>query len=216
MLSGLQQGGNAVVEGVKGVVVQPLQGSKQGPRGTIKGIYKGLSGLLFKPLTGLLDLTSATAEGLREVFLALPAPSVRKRLPRPFYSATAYYAKYNPTDAATMSIVLTQSGYQIFLIEKVNLGFEKLVVCVEGVLLADEKSITWRKNIEFLFGCVPGAKTCSIEYFELGEGTINYASKVIDIQSRASGERIAAAVRRAVQNYSQMVNECDAVGGVKE
>lgn len=47
------------------MVRQPYQGMKEdGFIGALKGSLKGLAGLFTKPLTGLIDATSKTAEGL--------------------------------------------------------------------------------------------------------------------------------------------------------
>jgi len=49
-----------------GVVYQPYKNAKkEGLKGAIKGSLYGLSGLIFKPVTALLDITSKTVEGIK-------------------------------------------------------------------------------------------------------------------------------------------------------
>lgn len=50
--------------GFTGLVEQPIKGHKEGGMGVLKGSIAGLTGLLIKPITGLIDATSKTIEGI--------------------------------------------------------------------------------------------------------------------------------------------------------
>lgn len=68
-VDGLSSSGLSIYKGIEcgitGLVRQPYQGMKEdGFFGALKGSLKGLAGLITKPLTGIIDATSKTAEGL--------------------------------------------------------------------------------------------------------------------------------------------------------
>lgn len=55
-----------VGQGIVGVFMQPVQGAeKDGIEGFFKGTLKGLAGLVVKPVVGVMDMTSKTAEGIK-------------------------------------------------------------------------------------------------------------------------------------------------------
>ncbi|KAL4527774.1 hypothetical protein Ndes2437A_g02912 [Nannochloris sp. 'desiccata'] len=87
LLEGAGAFGSSILRGFRGIVEKPLQGAKQsGVEGAMKGIAKGLVGIVSNPVSGALDALSATAEGVdaalssknRENMLVMG----RKRLPR--------------------------------------------------------------------------------------------------------------------------------------
>lgn len=67
----------------------------------MKGTLKGLTGLVIKPVTGILDATSKTAEGVKNTAIhPNDRPNEdRLRHPRPFYSLNRYITYYNQDDA---------------------------------------------------------------------------------------------------------------------
>lgn len=76
IFEGLQKGGKAVFygfkEGITGVFLQPYENTKrEGAIGFVKGTAKGLAGLIVKPVTGVIDFASKTAEGLTNTALYL-------------------------------------------------------------------------------------------------------------------------------------------------
>eukprot|EP01125_Pyxidicula_operculata_P006945 TRINITY_DN2372_c0_g2_i1.p1 TRINITY_DN2372_c0_g2~~TRINITY_DN2372_c0_g2_i1.p1 ORF type:complete len:3924 (+),score=928.96 TRINITY_DN2372_c0_g2_i1:918-12689(+) len=88
---GLRDFGVSVVDGVTGVVTEPIKGAmKDGAIGAIKGVGKGLVGVVATPVTGTIDLVMQTAEGLRSTpdFVVKSTTSLfkkaakRKRPPR--------------------------------------------------------------------------------------------------------------------------------------
>lgn len=77
-----------------GVVMHPYKGSiDEGVTGFFKGTLKGFSGVITKPLSGILDATAKTAEGLTSVFTVYEERSrdQRMRLPRILYEKTQYF-----------------------------------------------------------------------------------------------------------------------------
>lgn len=52
--------------GIVGVVSQPIEETKKGGfLGFLKGTYKGVTGLVVKPISGTLDFISITTEGIK-------------------------------------------------------------------------------------------------------------------------------------------------------
>ncbi len=58
---GLKEFAHSVKSGLTGVVEQPIQGHREeGGIGALKGVLAGLTGLITKPLTGLIFAASKT------------------------------------------------------------------------------------------------------------------------------------------------------------
>ena len=71
MSTGIIGFGKSIVSGIKGVVLQPIEGAeKEGAKGFFKGIGRGLAGIVVKPISGALDLFSDTAEGIKNTFVS--------------------------------------------------------------------------------------------------------------------------------------------------
>ena len=51
------------------------------------GVYQGVSGIILKPISGVLDLMSKSAEGCKNTIRSLEKRQRRERIryPRPFY-----------------------------------------------------------------------------------------------------------------------------------
>lgn len=70
MLDGLANGAKSIFFGFKnaitGVITQPVQGAeKNGLPGFLLGTAKGIGGLVIKPISGVIDAASKTAEGIK-------------------------------------------------------------------------------------------------------------------------------------------------------
>eukprot|EP00949_MAST-11_sp_MAST-11-sp1_P005263 g5263.t1 len=66
ILQGSKALSKGVLEGVGGVVLQPVAGAKRGGAlGLFKGMGKGLLGLVVKPSVGVFDMVSDTTQGIR-------------------------------------------------------------------------------------------------------------------------------------------------------
>ncbi len=64
-MGGVQSLGMGVFRGVTGVVMDPIKGAQRaGVEGFIKGMGKGLAGVIAKPTAGLIDMTSQTLRGV--------------------------------------------------------------------------------------------------------------------------------------------------------
>lgn len=70
MFEGLFNGGKSILNGIgngfKGLVMDPIKGAeKDGIGGLLLGGLKGVAGLVLKPVTGIIDATTKTAEGIK-------------------------------------------------------------------------------------------------------------------------------------------------------
>ena len=107
VLTGMGEGakglGIAVLSGVTGVVVKPIEGAqKSGVTGFFSGVGKGLLGVVFKPVSGVVDLFSKTTYGIEQSATGIPEckqNNERMRQPRPFYSNLNIIKNYNPMHA---------------------------------------------------------------------------------------------------------------------
>jgi vacuolar protein sorting-associated protein 13A/C len=71
----------------------------------LKGIAKGLVGVVTKPLTGVFDLASHTTEGMKGMVTYFDdrANEEKKRMPRAFYGRERYFKKYNESEASLLN-----------------------------------------------------------------------------------------------------------------
>jgi vacuolar protein sorting-associated protein 13A/C len=76
---------SGIYHGVTGVVTKPIEAAKQGNIG--KGFLQGFSGLIMKPISGVLDLVSKTTEGVKNTINS--NVSIEKMRP-----SRAFYGKY--------------------------------------------------------------------------------------------------------------------------
>ena len=70
MVDGLINGGksllNGIGDGFLGLVRNPYEGAeKNGIGGFFLGAAKGVAGIVLKPISGLVDFTAKTAEGIK-------------------------------------------------------------------------------------------------------------------------------------------------------
>lgn len=57
-----------IESGMRGVIEQPLKGAEEnGVAGFLLGGLKGITGLALKPLSGVLDMTSQTMQGIQSL-----------------------------------------------------------------------------------------------------------------------------------------------------
>lgn len=104
MLQGMGQGvagiGGGIVDGLTGVVMNPIQGAKEsGFGGFFKGVGKGITGLFVKPVTGVIDGISKTAEGVQNTVHEELNDQVRSRRIRAFYGFEQKIKNFNDEDA---------------------------------------------------------------------------------------------------------------------
>jgi vacuolar protein sorting-associated protein 13A/C len=97
---GLKSTFTGIASGITGVFENPYQGAKkEGVVGFMKGTYKGVSGLVLKPVSGALDFFSKTSEGIKNT-----ASSENKEVPkirnlRPFYGKKQMIKVYDDLHA---------------------------------------------------------------------------------------------------------------------
>lgn len=72
----------------------------------------GFAGLLFKPISGVIDAASKTAEGIKNTATIFDEKAVetRVRIPRPFYSREKYYSDYSVQDAEVIVMLRKFKG----------------------------------------------------------------------------------------------------------
>ena len=84
----MRQAGFGFKEGFKGLFLKPVEmGQREGAAGALKGTYMGVSGLLMKPLGGILDAASTLTAGVSNATKEEQEKSNDQRIrkPRPFY-----------------------------------------------------------------------------------------------------------------------------------
>ncbi|CAK79548.1 unnamed protein product (macronuclear) [Paramecium tetraurelia] len=113
VLDGLSQAGhclyNGFSNGITGVVTQPYQETqKNGLKGFVKGTLKGLSGLVVKPIAGVLDASAKAAEGVVSTATHFDDKpnDTRIRYPRIFYEKSKYFQKYIALDAQVVNFLV--------------------------------------------------------------------------------------------------------------
>jgi len=87
------------------VFTKPVEGAtKGGLVGFFKGAFQGVTGLVVKPVAGILDAAANTAEGIKNTATAFDQKpnENRMRYPRVFYGKQKYYRTYADTDAEAM------------------------------------------------------------------------------------------------------------------
>ena len=83
---GLKSTFTGIASGLTGVFENPIKGAKkEGMKGFMKGTYKGVSGLIVKPISGTLDFFSKTSEGIKNTAATKQKQVEKIRVMRPFY-----------------------------------------------------------------------------------------------------------------------------------
>ena len=73
----------------------------------MKGTFQGITGLVVKPVTGLLDATSKVGEGIKNTATSLDDKpnSIWERDPRVFYDKEQFFSDYKSNDAKIMLLL---------------------------------------------------------------------------------------------------------------
>lgn len=138
---------------------KPFEGAKKGGvKGFFKGTWQGVSGLVVKPVTGVLDAASKTSEGIKNTatYFDEKANMNRQRYPRPFYGTEQFYRPYLVTDAEVMYLLqLYNEGqyanisllytFDVFPNNKDREDYYVLVLAQESVLYWSSKKgmVVW-------------------------------------------------------------------------
>lgn len=91
-----------------GLFTKPFEETKKkGVKGLFSGAFQGLTGLVVKPITGVLDAASKTAEGVKNTAFIFDKEKEdqRERDPRVFYGFDKAYDNYNLGDVEVMRIL---------------------------------------------------------------------------------------------------------------
>lgn len=85
---------------------KPIQGAKSGGvKGFFKGTYKGVSGLVVKPISGALDFFSKTSEGIKNTAGPQQKKVKKIRVMRPFYGKLQLIKIYNQLHAEVLQML---------------------------------------------------------------------------------------------------------------
>ena len=118
----------------------------------MKGAWQGVSGLVVKPLTGVLDVASKTSEGIKNTATRDDEKpnQTRERFPRPFYGVERFYRTYLATDAEIVYLLQVYNKgefsnisllytFDIFPNPSDKEEYFVLVISVESILLWSAK-----------------------------------------------------------------------------
>ena len=106
VLRGGKSLGRGVFQGFTGIFYQPIKGfSRDGTRGAIKGVGKGLVGILVKPMAGMVDMVAYTTEGIKNTpaYISRRKMLSRIRYPR-YWPAGSSLKGYNQREAMGMAM----------------------------------------------------------------------------------------------------------------
>jgi hypothetical protein len=139
IVDGVEMGVRSLVsnlgQGLSGVVYEPVKGFKKNRfTGFLLGSFRGLSGLVVKPVAGVLDVASKAAEGIKNTagVNQIFGKNERKRPPRLFYGKNLIMKNYDyEASAAYLLLSNTKKGRYLK---------EKFVDYVEGF---DSKGFKW-------------------------------------------------------------------------
>jgi vacuolar protein sorting-associated protein 13A/C len=113
-VEGFGYGAKATISSFASAAVGPVyrpyvEARRGGMRGFIYGLYQGSTGLILKPTSGVFELFSKSAEGVKNTIKALEKRQRRDRIryPRPFYGFQRVIKPFSDDDALLVSCVLT-------------------------------------------------------------------------------------------------------------
>eukprot|EP00002_Diphylleia_rotans_P021612 TRINITY_DN4205_c0_g2_i1.p1 TRINITY_DN4205_c0_g2~~TRINITY_DN4205_c0_g2_i1.p1 ORF type:complete len:3130 (-),score=671.29 TRINITY_DN4205_c0_g2_i1:145-9534(-) len=129
-VEGVAQGvaglGHGVFKGVTGLVTKPIEGAKKGGLvGAMKGFGKGLAGVVANPIAGAMVMTSKIAEGVKqqaEVLSSAPVSKVARSRPPRYLRADNVLRSYD-AEESLMALMLYESGNGAFVSEYYEQSF---------------------------------------------------------------------------------------------
>lgn len=117
---------------------------KTGFKGVMYGTLSGVTGLVFKPISGGIDLAVKSTEGVKYTLKTFDPVLAfeRHRLPRPFYGASKQIKPYDEGDAYIMGRLLENIKDGLFkndrFVEAIRIesivGTVILIVTVENLI----------------------------------------------------------------------------------
>ena len=191
---GFRDMGNDVMSGLIGIVEQPYkEAQKSGGEGFLKGIGKGVVGVVVKPTVGLLDLVSRTTEGLKN---AANVGEKRLVLPRRLPRAVTYRRTLEPYDefkAEGCSILYQlRDGYYVanpeaYLHHTYLLRRKRVLLWSTSHLFLVERehysySMVWRVRLEKLYDRVDERAGSVRIYRQVRKADFRIAQKALDVE----------------------------------
>lgn len=114
-VEGLGYGARSALQSIPdaciGLFTRPfVEANRSGLQGLGLGLYEGITGLLWKPLSGTLDLIAKTSEGCKNTLRIFEQKQKkgRVRMPRTFYGMQRRIKAFSEDDAFIVSNVLCQ------------------------------------------------------------------------------------------------------------
>lgn len=103
-------------QGITGVVTEPIKGfKKDNLEGMVKGGLKGLGGLVVKPVAGVFDMVSRSAEGIKNTANFNETLHYNKqRYPRVIYGNLRLIQTYNEEDAILLQHLFRIKKYKYY------------------------------------------------------------------------------------------------------
>ena len=208
LFCGMKSFGKGVVYGVTDIVRQPIKEMKKEKNilGFGKGLLKGLGGAITKPVSGVFDLISNTAEGIKNNVKESSVEGL-VRYPRPFYGKFKVIKEYNIEHAKIITALMV-SEWKAFethtigfcnVVQFCNKSNKKtyLIITTSRILQADElyKIDSFKVDIDTL---------TNLRY---DRGNIVFSNgkkdKVIALTNQASPEKIYAVVKKEIENLRE-------------
>eukprot|EP00042_Codosiga_hollandica_P040345 m.346588 g.346588 ORF g.346588 m.346588 type:complete len:4204 (+) comp55837_c0_seq1:84-12695(+) len=155
MLTGVTLLADGLIDGITGVIVQPVKGAEQeGAKGLLKGVVKGVIGFAAKPITGTLDLVSASLAGLNSLQDQAATGDRRTRPPRFIDPSTNVARVYSLRKASGALLMQTECkrAYMndLYLDHEERLGDKgnRMVVCLlKRVLILEFSSVSGEYSV---------------------------------------------------------------------
>ena len=201
-VDGFGYGANSLImslkAGIGGLVTRPvIEARRKGFRGFGLGVWQGLSGTFFKPLSGALDLASKSAEGCKNTIgrFDVNENTQRMRMPRTFYGYQKMIKHYNANDALLVGEVLTQIGEGRFkdnnylemkLIRPTRQNAHFLMLTEEQLFFveANQKELVWYIKTELLHDVKEVENGIIISLVEEYEGQDSFTLSIDPISSK--------------------------------
>ena len=202
---GMKSLGKGVVYGVTDIVRQPIKEMKKEKNflGFGKGLLKGLGGAITKPVSGVFDLISNTAEGIKNNVKESSVEGM-VRYPRPFYGKFKVFKEYNVEHAKIITALMVSEWKEFEthtigfcnVVQFYNKNQKKtfLIITTSRILLADEmyKVDSFKVDID------------TLKNMRYDKGKIVFSNgkkdQVIVLTNQESPEKIYAVVKREIEN----------------
>ena len=143
---GVKSLGTGLFQGVTGIVSQPIRGlANEGGSGFVKGVGKGVSGFVLRPVVGFVDFITDTTEGIKNsAIYSSEKLKDRKRPPR-FISYDRIITPFDPVKSELQ-----------FLLRTVDEGKFESLYFIDTILANQNCFILFSDHRLFIFASKPG------------------------------------------------------------